>query len=208
MTTYRRVNVSELAPGSILAAAVLDDNLTKLIDAGVSVDKHLIERLQAHGITEVVVENSPEVIVKHSPKPLPAEQHVLLKGGDVRKPVEYCSVCGTNICLEPPAPNLEASTWLCKKCGAIYFGSEEGRAHGQGAFRVDPAAHNLFVPSSPATIPLENVRGLVRRAPRRRRRRPASRGRFPPRRPRRRVARAPARRGAPNPRRGSSGLAN
>ena len=164
MVSYRTVSISELTPGSVLVTPVFDEHLTKLLDAGTSVDQHLINRLQARGITEVVVESSAEAIVSRPPKPLPTEGRTArLKGSTASTtPVECCSVCGVIIALERPAPNFKASTWLCKTCGTVYFGSDDGGAERGGVVRVDPAVQRLFVAGVVSSIPPENVQRLVK----------------------------------------------
>jgi hypothetical protein len=163
MPSYRTVSISELTPGSVLVTPVLDEHLVKLLDAGAIVDRHLIDRLKALGITEVVVESSAETIVSPPQKHFPTRVHERLKGNTARPiRVEHCSVCGTLIALLPPAPNFKASAWYCTTCGAVYFGSDDGGSERRGVFRVDPAVQNPFVAGVAPSIPPENVQRLVK----------------------------------------------
>jgi hypothetical protein len=65
-----------LTLGSELAVPVFDSKFVKLLDAGASIDQHLLERLAALGITEVLVESTVPHIVRRPTRPLPAGVHV------------------------------------------------------------------------------------------------------------------------------------
>jgi hypothetical protein len=163
MPSYRTVSISELVPGNVLVTPVLDEHLVKLLDAGTMVDQQHIDRLKALGITEVVIESSAETIVNLPPNHLVTGVQERLKGSAAStKRVEHCSVCGTLIALQPPAPSFKASAWYCATCGAVYFGSDDGGSERRGVFRVDPAVQNPFVAGVGPSIPPANVRSLVK----------------------------------------------
>jgi hypothetical protein len=161
MSNYRTVNISDLVPGDVLAGAIFDEKLKKLVDAGVALDEKLIERLKSHGVTEVVVESSADTIIKHALQPSPTVPNPRLKSARVSKPVERCSVCGSGIEMQPPAPAHNVTAWICENCGAIYFGSDDVTQKRPGMYRVDPAVRDPFSPSTPSSIPIENARRLV-----------------------------------------------
>ena len=170
MPTYRNIGIGELTPGSVLVTPVFDDHLAKLLDAGAIVDQSLIDRLQLLGITEVVVEDSVEHIVNLPRKVLPEGVHVEPEGVSATiRLVERCSVCGRTIALQGPSPDSKAVSWLCKTCGAVYFGSEDGRSKSHGVRRNQTGGDNSFVApvaikvdaNTPATPP-ENIQRLVR----------------------------------------------
>ena len=161
MSHYRTISISELTPGSVLAAPVLDERLVKLLDAGSTVDRHVIDRLKAFGITDVVIESSAETIVSPPPKHLLTGDQERLESRPSTKPVEHCSVCGTLIALLPPAPNFNATAWYCTTCGAVYFGSDSG-SESRGIFRVDPKVQDPFAAPLASSISPENVQKLVK----------------------------------------------
>jgi hypothetical protein len=163
MASYHTVNVSELTPGSVLITPVFDDQLFKLVDAGVTVDQYLIDRLQLLGITEVVIESSAESILSELENTEPAGDGDQSPRAVVRSvPLKHCSVCRTNIALETPAPDAKTSIWVCTSCGAVYFGRNDGDQERRGVFRVDPAAQNPFVAPAAPSIPPEYIKRLMK----------------------------------------------
>jgi hypothetical protein len=151
MAGHRIVNVLEVTPGSILALPVFNDRL-KLLGKGTVLNRHLIDRITAAGITEVVVESSGEEPNKHEPPHHEGQ----------RKPIEHCSNCGTRIELQPPAPEFTATAWHCTTCGAIYFGRDAGSFERRGLYRLDPAIENPFARASHPAIPPETVQRLIK----------------------------------------------
>jgi len=148
---------------------VFDDHLAKLLDAGAIVDQPLIDRLQLLGITEVVVEDSVEPIVNRPRKILPEGVHGEPEGmpGTVRL-VERCSVCGRTIALLAPTLEAKAVSWLCKTCGAVYFGSDAGSPK-HGIHRGESSPGNPFVApvalkvdSNAPSMPPENIQRLIK----------------------------------------------
>jgi hypothetical protein len=163
MASYHTVNVSVLTPNSVLVTPVFDEHLFKLVDAGVTVDQYLIERLRLLGITEVVIESSAESIVSECQITGPAGERVQPQRAVVRSmPLKHCSVCRTNIALETPAPDAKTSIWVCSSCGAIYFARNDGGQEHRGVFRVDPAAQNPFVAPVAPSIPPEYIKRLAK----------------------------------------------
>jgi hypothetical protein len=168
MPSYRTVSLSELTPGSILMTPVFDAHMAKLLDAGVSIDEHLIDRLKALGVTEVVVESAIERIVKRRATPLPSGVSVRSKCSTAQA-IERCSNCGNVISIQPPAPDTKATAWLCKWCGAIYFGGDVEDAERFGVSRGETSVDSTFVvpielkvDATGAAIPPENVQRLVK----------------------------------------------
>jgi hypothetical protein len=170
MPGYRTLSISELKPGSVLVTPVFDNHNAKLLDAGTSIDQHLIDRLEALGITEVTVDDTAKSIAKRPSAQVPSGIQVQLKGAGKRTTaIDRCSSCGTFISLQPPTPNTKATTWLCKQCGAIYFGSEDFGAQFQGVSPGESSGQNPFVApveiridSASQTIPPENVQRLIK----------------------------------------------
>jgi hypothetical protein len=169
MPSYRTVQISELTPGSILATAIFDTHFTKLLDAGATIDQHLIDRLIALGISDVVVESTAENIVRRTMKPMPSGVRVRPRGSGRRAEaaIDRCSSCGAIIALQPPTPNSEVSAWLCKTCGAVYFGSDDGGAECCGVTRsetdnpfISPVEVNMQ--AAAPSVPSENVQRLIK----------------------------------------------
>jgi hypothetical protein len=171
MPGYRTVPISELTPGSVLATSIFDTRFAKLLDAGAVIDQHLIERLGTFGITEVMVERAAQQVVKRPKMTLPSGVELRPKecGNGTNSAIDRCSGCGAIISLEPPTPSAEVRTWLCKTCGAIYFGSEDGGADCRGVTRRETDMENAFVArvevnmqAATSSVPPENVRRLIK----------------------------------------------
>jgi hypothetical protein len=124
MSPYRTVNVSKLTPGDTLVEPVFSDGLTKLLGSGCSVSEQLIGRLAERGVTEVVVKIAQERSEKQPRRAsLPASKTRLESEHiDDSRLVEHTCKCGSVIAIQPPAADLPAAAWICKTCGAAYFG--------------------------------------------------------------------------------------
>jgi hypothetical protein len=55
--------------------------------------------------------------------------------------IDYCTGCGNVISLLPPVPDHPVKTWLCNRCGSVYFGSDGDYA---SVFGVRQSTHNPF----------------------------------------------------------------
>jgi hypothetical protein len=71
--------------------------------------------------------------------------------------------------LKPPLPGSKASTWICKTCGAVYFGSADGGAECHGVTRSEPGMSGRSVApvegrveAIAPSIPPENVQRLLK----------------------------------------------
>jgi hypothetical protein len=121
---HRTVSVSKLAPGDTLVQPVFSEGLTKLLGSGCAVSEQLISRLAERGVTEVVVQIAPE----RSEKPqrraslLPSKVRRESASADDSCLVEHSCPCGSLIAIQAPAADLPAAAWICKTCGAAYFG--------------------------------------------------------------------------------------
>jgi hypothetical protein len=172
MPNYRSLNVSELTPGSVSATPIFDSQFTKLLEAGTTIDQHLIDRLVAMGITEVAVESAAESVVRQRTKPLPLPSGVRVGATEQRPPplaIDQCSSCGKIIGLHPPAPNSKAGAWICKTCGAVYFGSDEEGTEACGVERRELGLDNPFIApveikagGAASSVPPGNVQRLLR----------------------------------------------
>jgi hypothetical protein len=125
MSPYRTVNVTRLIPGDTLGEAVFGEGLTKLLGSGCTVSEQLIGRLAERGVTEVVVrfpaertENQPRRTSRASSNI--RSESVPIDASDV---VQHSCQCGNVIEIQPPAADFPAAAWICKTCGAAFFGS-------------------------------------------------------------------------------------
>src|SRR6266404_7201792 len=146
MADYRKIKLSELAPGTVLATPLFDDRFAKLLDAGATIDQHLIDRLTSFGITEVAIESAAECITKQPMTPLPSGVPAQPTDSDqeiIR--IDRCSSCGAVIALRPPMPDAKACAWRCKSCSAVYFGSEDAGAQCRGVVRCESNVDSVFV---------------------------------------------------------------
>jgi hypothetical protein len=129
---HRTVNVSKLTPGDTLVQPVFSDGLTKLLGSGCAVSEQLIRRLAERGVTEVVVQISAEPTEKLERRALPPASNVRRESVvDASPPVEYSCQCGSLIAIQAPAADLPVAAWICKTCGAAYFGGVQA-AKNQG----------------------------------------------------------------------------
>ena len=167
MLKYRKVAISELTPGSVLATPIYDERYVKLLDTGIMVDQHFLDRLKERGITEVRVKSAAiQVVAPNEPAPSGISVHP--KGDPVH--VDRCSRCGAQIALKPPKPDAQASAWLCKKCGAVYFCADDGDGDERlGVSRAEPKPENPFaarvevkLDAKSPSVPPENVQRLVK----------------------------------------------
>ena len=121
---HRTVNLSKLTPGDTLVQPVFNEGLTKLLGSGCAVNEQLINRLAERGVTEVVVQIAPD----RSEKPqrrasLPASKtRPESASANPSHLVEHSCPCGSVIAIQAPAADLPAAAWICKTCGAAYFG--------------------------------------------------------------------------------------
>src|SRR3954454_8127801 len=122
MSPYRTVNVTKLIPGDTLVEPVFSQGLTKLLGAGCAVSEQLIKRLAERGVTEVVVQIPKERTEKHhrnTQSLLNVRPESII---DASRLVEHSCQCGSTIAIQAPAADLPVATWICKACGAAYFG--------------------------------------------------------------------------------------
>ena len=124
MSPYRTVNVSKLTPGDTLSEPVFSEDLMKLLGSGCTVSEQLINRLAERGITEVVVRIPTEHIEKHSRRTSLAPSNIRSESvlADASHVVEHSCKCGSVIAIRPPAADFPAAAWICKTCGAVFFG--------------------------------------------------------------------------------------
>ena len=122
MSPYRTVNVTKLAPGDTLVEPVFGEGLTKLLGAGCAVSDQLIKRLAERGVTEVVVKIPKEQTEKHHRNTQPVSIVRPESIVDASRLVEHSCQCGSIIAIQAPAADLPVATWICKTCGAAYFG--------------------------------------------------------------------------------------
>jgi len=168
MSSYRTISIRELTPGCVLMTPAFDEHLVKLLDAGAVVDRHLIDRLQSLGITEVVVQRSVKTITRRLRMTSPEGAHDEPEGAiEMTHTVNRCSVCGSIKAIQAPTLNLKAITWPCTTCGAIYFGSDQGLLESRGVqsdeiSRVNP----FFAPVAPKieapSIPPDNIQRIAK----------------------------------------------
>jgi hypothetical protein len=120
---HRTVNVSKLTPGDTLVQPVFSDGLTKLLGSGCAVSEQLIKRLAERGVTEVVVRIPAERTEKQERRAMaPASNTRQESVIDASPPVEHSCQCGSLIAIQSPAADLPVAAWICKTCGAAYFG--------------------------------------------------------------------------------------
>lgn len=123
MSPYRTVNIRKLTPGETLGEPVFSEGLTKLLGSGCAVSEHIISRLAERGVTEVVVRIPAERIEKHQRRAaLPPSNMRRESVGDSSHVVEHSCNCGSVIAIQAPAADLPVVAWICKTCGAAYFG--------------------------------------------------------------------------------------
>ena len=122
MSPYRTVNVKKLTPGDTLGEPVFSEGLTKLLGSGCAVSEQLIKRLAERGVTEVVVQIPAlpaEKHQRHRSVPVNVRPENII---DASRHVEHSCQCGNVIAIQAPAADLPVATWICKTCGAAYFG--------------------------------------------------------------------------------------
>src|SRR4029079_8819159 len=122
MSPYRTVNVTKLVPGDTLVEPVFSEGLTKLLGAGCAVSDRLIKRLAERGVTEVVVKIPKEHTEKHHRNTQPVSIVRPESIVDASRLVEHSCQCGSIIAIQAPAVDLPVAAWICKTCGAAYFG--------------------------------------------------------------------------------------
>jgi hypothetical protein len=126
MSPYRTVNVSKLTPGDTLGEPVFNEGLTKLLGSGCAVSEQLIRCLAARGVTEVVVQIPTERTEKNPRRVLQSPLMMRPEGVfDASRLVEHSCQCGSVIAIQPPAADLPVAAWICKTCGAAYFGGAD-----------------------------------------------------------------------------------
>jgi hypothetical protein len=122
MSSHRTVNVEKLVPGDTLVEPVFSEGLTKLLGAGCAINDQLIKRLAERGVTEVVVQIPKERTETRRRNTQPVSN--IRPNGiiDASRLVEHSCQCGSIIAIQAPAANIPVATWICKTCGAAYFG--------------------------------------------------------------------------------------
>jgi hypothetical protein len=130
MSRYRTVKVSKLTRGDTLVEPVFDESQTKLLGSGFALSEELISGLAERGVIDVVVQNRADRNQKHA-------RRVVLPSSSSMRPenlfdashaiVRSCQ-CGSVIRIHPPAADLPVAAWICKTCGAAYFGGANASA--------------------------------------------------------------------------------
>ena len=178
MSPYRTVNVTKLIPGDTLVEPVFSEGLTKLLGAGCAVSDQLIKRLAERGVTEVVVQIPKERAEKHhrnlQPVPIVKPDSII----DGSRLVEHSCQCGSTIAIHAPAADLPVATWICKTCGAAYFGGVNSTknhgvellaAHGGNALAGDDQAipndvsTSLKTEATQSASAVDTLKGIDRR---------------------------------------------
>jgi len=69
-------------------------------------------------------------------------------------PTVKCSGCDRPIAFQPPIPGEPVGMWLCKTCGAVYYGDDAANSaeHAFGVVRAAQAKSNPFLGSVSASI--------------------------------------------------------
>jgi hypothetical protein len=78
--------------------------------------------LAERGVTEVVVQIPKDRTEKHHRNTLPLSDVRPASITDGSRLVEHSCQCGSTIAIQAPAADLPVATWICKTCGAAYFG--------------------------------------------------------------------------------------
>jgi hypothetical protein len=163
MSPYRTVKVSKLTPGDTLGEPIFSDGLTKLLGSGCAVSEQLISRLAARGVTEVVVQ-IPSQRTEEGPRRvlLSASSMKVDSVVDASRPVEHSCQCGSIIALQAPSADLPVAAWICKTCGAAYFGGlNSAKCRGVELFAAtdgSPLTGDQTEPSSESTPVKTEVR--------------------------------------------------
>ena len=91
-------------------------------------------------------------------------------GLSVVAPTVKCSGCDNPIAFQPPIPGEPVGVWLCKSCGAVYYGDDAANAAANafGVVRASQAMSNQFprglsaaMDARSRSIPPEYVQRLV-----------------------------------------------
>jgi hypothetical protein len=122
MSPHRTINIKKLAPGDTLVQAVFSEGLTKLLGSGCAVSQQLIKRLAERGVTEVIVEIPADRSEKHQRNAVVLSNVRPETIIEASRLVEYPCQCGCIIAIQAPAADLPVAAWICKACGAAYFG--------------------------------------------------------------------------------------
>jgi hypothetical protein len=148
MSTYKTISIAELKPGHVLVTPAIGEYRLKLLNTGITVDQHLIDRLRSFGINEVMVEHAAKnKITKRLPKRLPEgpTENPKVDNNNPIRIIDRCGKCGKNIALHPPSLTGAAAIWRCKACGAIYFGSDDGHGESPGLERDESNGIDRFI---------------------------------------------------------------
>src|SRR4051794_20929645 len=132
MSPHRTVNVKKLSPGDTLVEPVFTEGLTKLLGSGCAVSEQFIKRLAERGVTEVVVRIPAERAEKYQHNTSSTSSVVRVQSiVDASRLVEHSCQCGSVIAIHAPVADLPVAAWICKTCGAAYFGGiNSSRNHG------------------------------------------------------------------------------
>jgi hypothetical protein len=123
MSPHRSVNVSKLTPGDTLGEPVFNESRTKLLRSGFALSEEFIRRLAERGVTDVVVEEPVERNQKHPRRVMPPASSMRPESVfDASRLVEHTCQCGSVIAIQPPVVDQPVAVWICKTCGAAYFG--------------------------------------------------------------------------------------
>lgn len=129
MVAYRKIQLDELTPGSILASPLFNGKREKVLEKGSQLDAGQIEALRGHGVKEVVIE---------WPAAGPAEMATACSSTIDDQRLEAADVLGHSSCAgcdawhayRPPTPRANAQACYCQKCGTIIFAKFDPEAAG------------------------------------------------------------------------------
>jgi hypothetical protein len=125
---------------------------------------------QNYGVKGPVVPIHPVTTFQQitGPGPLPLELELLVHHADASAPDQHasvatmsaaattiqCSGCEQPIAFQPPVPGEPVGMWLCKTCGAVYYGdnAEEAAANAFGVVRAVGSNSNPYLSSVTATV--------------------------------------------------------
>jgi len=120
MVAYRKVRLENIAPGSILAASVYDEQREKLLEKGAQLDVSHLQALRGQGIEEAVIEWPTAGVVSSALIGTAAASDQQLEANDVLGHGN-CAGCGTWHAFRPPTPRSNAQAWYCQSCGTVVY---------------------------------------------------------------------------------------
>jgi len=127
---FETLAVSDLTVGAVLAESIYDAQSKLLLRKGAEITESMIDLLKRRGRTFVKIEAQPRERIK-------SEQS---------DQTDTCPTCGKRVGLKRPTESdLPVSTWVCKGCQGIYFGT-------------DRSAHSDLIPVDVMLTPEKEVR--------------------------------------------------